>query len=358
MGHVFVMRGDLQALRCDDWLMPCSAGLHVSHAWWMEDLADALRAVGAYNHRRHPRTGRRMGDRPAIPLPVPDGTPRPWLVDTTGSDPERVTARARAFVAEVAQANLPRVTRRTKRLVALPVVGTGAGGTFHEAGEVLRRLLPALREAATAHGVDVALVTWEAAQHAAAQAQRSPADFRGLPPALSQAATRLARQALQGRLVLFLGAGVSMGAGLPDWGALLTALGHQAGLTAEEMALYQQKHALDRAEYVALRLAQQGRSVGEAVCEVMGHHSHYGLAHGLLAGLPVTESVTTNYDRLFEKASAAAGRPVAVLPWQPTHRPGPWLLKMHGCLEHPDDIILTRQNYVRYAVRNAALAGI
>jgi len=29
---------------------------------------------------------------------------------------------------------------------------------------------------------------------------------------------------------------------------------------------------------------------------------HYSLAHGLLAGLPVSAVVTTNYDDLFEKA--------------------------------------------------------
>jgi len=35
-----------------------------------------------------------------------------------------------------------------------------------------------------------------------------------------------------------------------------------------------------------------------------------------------------------------------------------WLLKMHGCVSHPEEIVLTRQQYLRYEDRNAALAGI
>ena len=42
---------------------------------------------------------------------------------------------------------------------------------------------------------------------------------------------------------------------------------------------------------------------------------HSSLAHALLAGLPVNEVVTTNYDVLFEGASAAVGRPATVVPY-------------------------------------------
>jgi hypothetical protein len=41
-------------------------------------------------------------------------------------------------------------------------------------------------------------------------------------------------------------------------------------------------------------------------------------------------------------------------------RPGSakWLLKMHGCITKPDDIVLTRRDYIRYAERGAALGGM
>jgi hypothetical protein len=84
----------------------------------------------------------------------------------------------------------------------------------------------------------------------------------------------------------------------------------------------------------------------------------YGLTHALLASLPVTETVTTNYDTLFERASRAAGYPTAILPYESTEGKRRWLLKMHGCVEHLDDIVLTREDFMRYAESRGALAAI
>jgi hypothetical protein len=86
--------------------------------------------------------------------------------------------------------------------------------------------------------------------------------------------------------------------------------------------------------------------------------NHYSLAHAFLAALPVGEVVTTNYDRLFEMASEAVGRPVNVLPYQAAGEGRRWLLKLHGCVTRPDDIVLTREDYLRYEAGRAALAGI
>ncbi|MGH7194939.1 MAG: SIR2 family NAD-dependent protein deacylase, partial [Candidatus Saccharimonadales bacterium] len=67
---------------------------------------------------------------------------------------------------------------------------------------------------------------------------------------------------------------------------------------------------------------------------------------------------TTNYDHLFEMASDAAGQPAQVLPYAPAARNKRWLLKLHGSVDHPGDIVLSREDYLRYADRRAALAGI
>jgi hypothetical protein len=86
----------------------------------------------------------------------------------------------------------------------------------------------------------------------------------------------------------------------------------------------------------------------------------FALGHAVLASLPVTEVVTTNYDTLFERAVAAAGRGFAVLPYDvPSRDHDGWLLKLHGCVKRGlQDIVLTRGDYFRYADRRAALAGI
>jgi hypothetical protein len=72
----------------------------------------------------------------------------------------------------------------------------------------------------------------------------------------------------------------------------------------------------------------------------------------------VSEIATTNYDQLFEQACDGTKRPVAVLPYESARDRSRWLLKMHGCISRPDDLVLTRDDYLRYGERRAALAGI
>src|SRR5205814_4557631 len=84
----------------------------------------------------------------------------------------------------------------------------------------------------------------------------------------------------------------------------------------------------------------------------------YGLTHALLASLPLREVVTTNYDELFEMAWAARGRRPSVLPYVLRPDADSWVLKRHGSVSHPDDIVLTREHQIVYEDRNAALAGV
>ena len=96
----------------------------------------------------------------------------------------------------------------------------------------------------------------------------------------------------------------------------------------------------------------------ERIAELLGGGT-YTLTHALLAGLPATEFVTTNYDELFERAPDAAGMPVVALPYEPvTQQPQRWLLKLHGTVSSPADIVLTREDYLRYPDRRGALAAL
>ena len=94
--------------------------------------------------------------------------------------------------------------------------------------------------------------------------------------------------------------------------------------------------------------------------------------HAFLASLPVDAAITTNYDDLWEKAytatkltvpRAARGRSaprkkLSILPYKPLIEADCFLLKMHGCVHHPQDIVITRQDYVRYAKTRAVLGAV
>lgn len=322
-GHVFIVRGDLRRLACDAWLMPCSRNARPMGGWFLPD-DDGPRWGTPFTDggpRVHP-----LGD------PAP-GRPRRWLtlIGRSRQAGSWYADGAAEFLdtaaADLAAAGTPPLFGRARPLLALPVVGTGYGGAAALAGEVVQELLPRLRAfvaGPSAH--DVALVCFDAATHAAAQAERAraagwPTD---LTPALRAEADRLAAHALRGDLALFLGAGVSMAAGLPGWAGLLAELADRAGASADgRAALAEVRSALDQATVVERWLAGRGETLGRAVAAVLGARRHYALAHALLAALPVREAVTTNYDRLFEDAWGLSDPDgLAVLPGRSGRTPG------------------------------------
>jgi hypothetical protein len=95
---------------------------------------------------------------------------------------------------------------------------------------------------------------------------------------------------------------------------------------------------------LATRLRGGAGALQRGVVKIIrGGGHHYSLSHALLAGLPVREVVTTNYDRLFETAwEAAAAEPLAdqstfhvpcrtsVIPHDIQPHAARWLLKLHG----------------------------
>jgi hypothetical protein len=360
-GHVFVVRGDLRRLACDAYLIPCSRKARPGYEWFLEGYTGPREGLPFMDGK--PR---------AQPLaPTQPGTPRAWLGWIgrgampvswfTDGAAEFLELAARAIVADGA----PPLFGRAKSLLALPVVGTGKGGGAERAGDIVQALLPRLEAFAArdfgGRQFDVALVCWDAASHAAAQAERvNRAAWPDLTAKLRADADQLAGYALRGELALFLGAGVSMAAGLPSWAGLLDQLAAAAGMTDEERAaLADLRSALDQATVVERRLTDRRQDIGTTVAAVLGDRRHYALPHALLAALPVREAVTTNYDRLFDDAwslSDPAG--LSVLPGAINPDARRWLLKMHGCLSDPSRVVLTRSSYTRYDERLPALAGL
>ncbi len=351
-GHVFLVHGDLTQLACDAWLVPSGSYPRPGSIW--------QHAVSPIPPPGNPDHWARAPGRIVPWEPKEAGWPRPWVVLTAHwaeATADQFVEPAKQFLATAAASPGPPRGGRALPLLALPVVGAGHAGGAPQAGQIVRALLPALYDFTRANPIDVALVMKEPAQYAAAQAVRSELDVRvawpELPDALIATADGLAYRASRQELVLFLGAGVSQSAGLPSWDGLLERL---AGKDLAADPDFRQLGALDQARVVQRRLPT-GYSLGEAVAAALPCQ-HYSLAHGLLASLPVLEVVTTNYDSLFEAASRAIDRPVDVLPYELTGGGRRWLLKLHGCTSRPGDIVLTREDYLRFDAGRAALAGL
>ncbi len=311
-GHLFVVQGDIKQIACDAWALPTDRFGNVT-----ADFADV---VGLHGLGRVP-------DVPADPdwtvIPYPgEGAQddRVWLLNA-GADKETPASwyaeRGVAFVAKVAKElpsrrmsgrHEPGRFKRALPIVALNVLGTGKGGHSSIKGGIYEALIPELADAAEANECDVILVTWGRRAYAAAQRVRlrmlgdeshgMGEQWAPLGPGLASTAEELAGQVQRGNLVLFFGAGISAGAGLPGWQELLRQLAHGDGLDIEQTKRLEE---LDLRDQAAILERLTGVSLGRRVADLMSG-SRYSLGHGILASLHVKEAVTTNYDQLFETA--------------------------------------------------------
>jgi len=357
-GHVFLTWGDLTRLACDAWIVPTDGRLVIEEPW--SEFVDVPADTGAAWTAGSTRVLRGVARHP-------EDERVPWLLDVAGNQRTDVAwyvdgVRQAVNAAAPGLAARPPLFGRARPLLALPLVGGRYGGTAERAGAVVSELLPVLDQLASAHGLDIVLVLYQAQAFTAAQAvrrRRTPAQpSPKLDAAAAAQAARLADLAAAGRLVLFLGAGVSAGAGLPTWGELLKRLARDAGIAQTDVPALERLEERDRALVIEGRLRQRGTTLGGEVARSFRAVPWRALTHTQLAALPIAEAATTNYDTLFEDARRDLGLVTTVLPYEAVGADARWLLKLHGCITHPEDIVITRDDYLRYNERRAALAGI
>lgn len=146
-----------------------------------------------------------------------------------------------------------------------------------------------------------------------------------------------------------------MGAGLRSWHGILDGLRALAPAGMLDDPRFSDLDVRDQAELIRRRF-ESPEAYQRAFSSLLAG-SRYALAHGLLASLRTKEAVTTNYDGLFEMASSTAGRTCVVLPYEPVVRQDRWLLKLHGSVNHPGELVLTR-NPPGLPARGGALFGV
>jgi hypothetical protein len=361
--HVFVVPGDVTHLASDAWLLPADKTFAVRPSWRasVPDLDERIAALGAAADDFRTEKSR------ALVLPNwPETSPQPVLVAVPYegvTEAEQIAApltealRAAAVAARIRVGLRVLTARRALPLVALPLFGSGGGGGDHFRGQLIQQILDVAGRISREERVDVALVLPGAADLAQAHAIRRawPQTWRELDEELFTRAQALARHAHAGRLVPFIGAGVSATAGLPLWSNLVAALA-DGRLPADERRDFEQLDVLDQA-HVLRHLHPDRATFARAVAD-RTRAERYGLAPALLAGLPSREAVTLNYDELYETAAADIGRRPAVLPEETVGPDGHWLLKLHGTVARPGTIVLTREDYLGYGRGREALSAL
>ena len=368
-GHLFIINGDVQKLACDAWLLPTDEHLTVT-ASFAAAIEDRVTPYGDGDFKVENFTWN--GSAVGICKEAVDGEPAIWLADV-GVAPFDAKSTESVVKKEVSEwfgrragefvrlAAAEATTRGVIRpIVALPIIGSGDGGLSEHRGKLLKGLLSAIYEALETTDCDVVLVAWGRVAYAAAQQARRNLVESAQPEALFaleehhlSEAERLASEAKNGNLVVFIGAGVSAQAGLPNWQLLLDGVAKNL----EWSGNIEELHQLDERDQatVLAKFASSPEKFDQAVAKALEGNS-YALLHGLISSLPVDEFVTTNFDTLFEQSAETGGRTLRVLPRDSVEAGRRWLVKIHGDLG--SDVVLTRSQYIGAGFEKGALLGL
>ena len=306
---------------------------------------------------------------------------------------------------------------RVKPLLAMPMVGTGRGGGVTLSGLIADMMVDLLPRLADEFAVDILLCITDRNDYQLLQQRRKQLMHGGewgtLTSGNLKRGRNLAGFARKKNLCYFIGAGMSIPAGLPMWGTLLELIDRDLGFPLstkrgvknvwDGINQVKQEKTKDGVVVEAdgnytwadtkkpwddyLEIAEElhrscvhdrmenhgateeeGTKFFKKVVAVHCDSPKHAVGHAMLANIPARSSITTNYDTLFEKACHGvepfgakpySSETMAVLPWSPKKECNRWLLKMHGCCSHTDDIVLTADDYAKYeSSGQAALGGL
>lgn len=144
-------------------------------------------------------------------------------------------------------------------------------------------------------------------------------------------------------LVLFVGAGTSLDAGMPSWGEAVSQIASrlQMSFDASDMLKIPQYYynARGKKDYTSLM-----RSIFK-----YGEPLHPQSIHEKIIALNADVIVTTNYDHLLEAAAEEKGEVLHVVSTDAElpYKQGKELIKMHGDFEH-DNFVLKEEDYLQY----------
>ncbi|GMH51697.1 hypothetical protein TrST_g11019 [Triparma strigata] len=268
------------------------------------------------------------------------------------------------------------LARKKKYVLALPVLGTGYGNATDITGDVLEAILKlSSRLVAENDDLDIVLTCADSATFCMAQSLRRNMmkEDENLWPSFRQLkgddssnnklrdAAELAALAAKKKLSIFIGAGVSIGAGGLSWFALLEKIEMDFQSPPSLQNKYRGKD--DSALLVADELNNMcagpdtknvTKSLKTRIADLC-NRPFPSLLMALLASLQPRGAITQNYDFHAEIAlnnvniaKRTRNETVSIIPYSPIKGATTWLLKMHGCVSAKDDIVITKEDFDRF----------
>lgn len=169
------------------------------------------------------------------------------------------------------------------------------------------------------------------------------------------------KEVKENNAAIFAGAGLSVGAGFVDWKRLLSPITEELGLDVNK-----EDNLVSIAQYHCNEKLQNRNRLNQLLINEFNRDAELTENHKILARLPITTYWTTNYDKLIEKALEMAHKVPDVKYTNnqlATTKPkrDTIVYKMHGDVDHPDQAVLTKDDYESYHIKFApfitALSG-
>ena len=310
-GHIFVLNTKHELLACDGWLCPVSRSMETKPCFDIKPCEKPDRPVawgaGTRVVRCRPRTDEALRERQEKRYRRYD-PPRPYLalLMGAGNDGEAPSVALlmqtlREFLSLVA-ADLKDEPSRFYRevpLVALPIFGAGRAADDvlrgdPRGGEIISAMIHELHAFTSTHAIDIALCTVDpAAFGAALQARRqmlgalspdrlgrlwrlrAPHDVASIDQYNTEV-DALAQRFLDGQVSLFLGAGVSINAGLPSWAQLIDIIALELGLSSTDRTALTRLNPLEAASVLADRAGGEP-ALKELTARIIGSAKRHSL---------------------------------------------------------------------------------
>lgn len=151
----------------------------------------------------------------------------------------------------------------------------------------------------------------------------------------------------EGNAAVFAGAGMSKAAGYVNWPELLKDIADELNLSVDN-----EHDLISLAQY---HVNERGGKAGiiKKILQEFSEQAEPTINHSIISKLPIHTYWTTNYDKLIESALVKELKIVDVkytesqLTWAKPKR-DVVVYKMHGDVEHPENAILTKQQYESY----------